>query len=354
MKVVITGLPKSGKSTVFSAVTGIPVDPYAPPQPHPGVVRVPDKRLEYLTKLYHPRKVVEATIEFVDVPGCSLNDPHGRDAWKQILPTVRMAELLVVVVRDFENPAAPAYRDRIDAQGDFDEVWAELMFADLDAVTTRLDRLEKSLKKPTGSQDVQKHEMSLLQRCREALEADTPLSSVVHAENDRAAVSSFAFLTQKPIVCVRNVSDDRVASAEPLKAAHAAAAIVLSASIEAEIARLEPQDRTAFLADLGVEAAARDRLIQTCYSAMGLISFLTMGEDEVRAWTIPKGSTAVEAAGKIHTDLARGFIRAETVAYADLVANKDMKGARAAGKVRKEGKTYVVADGDILNILSSA
>jgi ribosome-binding ATPase YchF (GTP1/OBG family) len=193
-----------------------------------------------------------------------------------------------------------------------------------------------------------------LHRCREALEADTPLSSVVHAENDRAAVSSFAFLTQKPIVCVRNVSDDRVASAEPLKAAHAAAAIVLSASIEAEIALLDPQDRKAFLADLGVEAAARDRLIQTCYSAMGLISFLTMGEDEVRAWTIPKGCTAVDAAGKIHTDLAHGFIRAETVAYSDLVAHKDMKGARAAGKVRKEGKTYVVADGDILNILSSA
>ena len=353
MKVVIIGLPKSGKSTVFSAVTGVAIDPYAPPQPHPGVVRVPDKRLEYLTELWHPKKVTEATIEFVDVPGCSLNDAHGRDAWKQILPTVRQAELLVVV-RDFENQAVPAYRDRVDGQADFDEIWAELMFADLDAVTTRLDRLEKSLKKPSGSHDLQKHEMALLHRCREGLEADTPLSSIIHAESDRVVVASFAFLTQKPIVCVRNVADDRVASTQPLTATHAAASIVLSASIEFEIAQLEPQDRTAFLADLGVEAPARDRLIQTCYSAMGLISFLTMGEDEVRAWTITKGSTAVEAAGKVHTDFAHGFIRAETVAYDDLVVHKDMKGARAAGKVRKEGKTYVVSDGDILNILSSA
>jgi len=162
------------------------------------------------------------------------------------------------------------------------------------------------------------------------------------------------YLTEKPLICVRNVSDGQVTSTAPLKAAHAADSFVLSASIEAEIATLDPADRVAFLADLGVQASARDRLVQTCYTALGLISFLTMGADELRAWTIPKGSTAVEAAGKIHTDFARGFIRAETVAYDDLVAHQDMKGARAAGKVRKEGKTYVVADGDILNILASA
>lgn len=353
MKVAIVGLPKSGKSTVFSAVTGIAVDPFAPPQPHQGVVRVPDPRLHYLTDLYKPKKVTQATIEFTDIPGVSLSDAHGRDAWKQLLPTVRQAEALVAVVRDFRNDAVPAYRNRIDAQADFDEVWSELIFADLDAVTTRLERIEKGLKKPTGSQDAQKHEMATLLRCKEALESDAPLSSALQSENDRAVVSSFGFLTQKPIICVRNVSDDAVASAKPIEAKHAAGSITLSASIEAEIATLDAADRAAFLADLGLEAPARDRLVQTCYSAMGLISFLTMGEDEVRAWTITKGSTAVEAAGKIHSDLARGFVRAETVAYADLVANKDLKGAKAAGKVRKEGKTYVVADGDILNILSS-
>lgn len=353
MKVAIIGLPQSGKSTVFAAVTGLAVDPYAPPQPHQGVVRVPDSRLDYLTQLYKPKKVTLATIEFTDIPGCSLSDAHGRDAWKQLLPTIRQAEALVAVVRDFKNDAVPAHRDRIDAQADFDELWSELIFSDLDAVTTRLERLEKALKKPTGSQDAQKHEMTLLERCKTALESDAPLSSVLHSDSDRAVVSSFSFLTQKPIVCVRNVSDDAVATTAPLEARHVAGSIVLSASIEAEIAALDPADRAAFLADLGLEAPAKDRLIRTCYQAMGLISFLTMGEDEVRAWTITKGSAAVEAAGKIHSDLARGFVRAETVAYDDLVAHKDLKGAKAAGKVRKEGKTYVVADGDILNILSS-
>ncbi len=354
MKVAIIGLPQSGKSTLFSAVTGIAVDLHAPPQPHPGVVRVPDERLARLTELYRPKKITPATIEFVDLPGCTLNDSHGRDLWKQMLPTIRQAEMLVVVVRDFQNPAVAPYRDRIDAQADFDEVWSELIFADLDAVTTRIDRLEKAIKKPTGTQDSQKHELATLQRCREALEADTPLSTTIHAEGDRAVVSSFAFLTQKPIACVRNVTDEQVKSAQPLKADHAAASLVLSASIESEIAQLDPGDREAFLADFGVEAPARDKLIRTCYETMGLISFLTVGEDEVRAWTIPFGSTAVVAAGKIHSDLAHGFIRAETVAYSDLMAHQDMKGARAAGKVRKEGKTYVVSDGDILNILSSA
>ena len=354
MKVAILGLPKSGKSTVFAAATGITIDPFAPPQVHQAVVRVPDRRLDYLAKLHNPKKVTEAAIEVIDLPGHSLHDPKGREDWRKQLPNVRQAEVLVVVVRDFENPTVPAYRDRIDAQADFKTVWDEMIFADLETVTTRVDRLEKSLKKPSPTHDQEKHELGLMTRCGEALEAEKPLSTVVHADSDRRIVSSFGFLTEKPLICVRNVSDDRVASAEPLKAVHAADSLVLSASIEAEIARLDPTDRAAFLADLGVQAAARDRLIQTCYRALGLISFLTVGPEEVRAWTISKGTTAFEAAGKIHTDFAKGFIRAETVSYDDLVAHHDMKGARAAGKVRKEGKTYVVADGDILNILASA
>ena len=354
MKVAIIGPPKSGKSTVFAAATGIAVDPYAAPQPHPAVVRVPDGRLHYLTQLHKPKKVTEATIEFVDIPGCALHDAKGRDEWRRFLPVVRQTELLLVVVRDFENPAVPKYRDRIDAQADLNAVWDELIFSDLESVTARVDRLEKSLKKPTPTHEAEKRELTLLTRCRTALESDAPLSSVLTTDEERKHIASFAFLTEKPLVCVRNVSDDRVSTAGDLKAPHAAANITLSASLEAEIARLEPADRAAFLADFGLKAPARDRLIQACYTALGLISFLTMGPDEVRAWTIAKGSTAVEAAGKVHTDLARGFIRAETVAYDDLLAHKDMKGARAAGKVRKEGKGYVVADGDILNILASA
>lgn len=349
----MVGLPQSGKSTVFSAVTGQAVDPHAPPQAYQSVVKVPDPRLVYLTELCRPKKVIEAAIEFVDLPGHSLHDSKSREEWRRQLPTIRQAETLVAVVRDFENPSVPAYRDRIHAAEDFETVWGELIFADLDAVTSRIDRLEKSLKKPTPTHEAEKHELGVLERCREALEGDRPLSTVLTTDGDRRQVASFAFLTEKPLICVRNVSDDKVASTPPVDAKHAAASLVLSASIEAEIARLEPADRAAFLADLGLGASARDRLVQNCYRALGLISFLTMGPDEVRAWTVRKGSTAVEAAGKIHSDLARGFVRAETVAYDDIVAHKDMKGAKAAGKVRKEGKTYIVQDGDILNILAT-
>lgn len=353
MKAAFIGVPKSGKSTVFSAVTGSTFDPFAPVEPRQAVVHVPDPRLGRVAEVFQPKKVVEATIEFVDVPGCALDDVNGQEQWRRLLPVVRQADLLVVVVRDFENASVPAYRDRVDAKADFDAVWEELIFADLDTVTTRIDRLEKTLKKPTKTHEAEKHEMALLTRCREALESEQPLSSVVTMDEERRAVSSFAFLTEKPLVGIRNVSDDQTGTQESWDIPHVKEVITLSASIEAEIAMLDPADRPAFLADLGLEALARDRLIQTCYRAGGLISFFTACSDEARAWTIRKGATAVEAAAKVHTDFARGFIRAETISYEDLVAYKDIKGVRAAGRMRKEGKTYVVADGDYLHILAS-
>ncbi len=353
MKAAIVGLPQSGKSTLFSAITGVAVDPYAAPEARQAVVRVPDSRLDHLAKMYRPKKVTEATIDFVDVPGCSLDDAKGQSEWRRLLPAVRLADLLVVVVRDFENAGVPAYRDRVDADADFAAVWEEALFADLETVTTRVERLEAALKKPTKTHEAEKHELALLSRCRAALEADTPLSTVLTHEEDRRRLSSFSFLTQKPLIGVRNVCDDSVAELTEWSVPHAVETSSLGAQIEAEIAALDPSDRAAFMADLGLKGSAGEQLIQACYRAGGLISFLTVGPDECRAWTIPKGSTAVEAAGKIHTDFARGFIRAETVAYDDLVAETDMKGAKAAGKVRKEGKTYVVQDGDIMNILAN-
>jgi hypothetical protein len=353
MKAAIVGLPQSGKSTVFSAVTGKPIDPFAPREPTQAVVRVPDARLGFLTELCKPKKVVEATMEFIDIPGCALDDAKGQEEWRRRLPAVRQAELLVVVVRDFANAAVPSHQERIDPMADCSAVWDELIFADLDAVTTRLERLDKALKKPSKAHDQEKREQAVLLKCHAALEAGSPVSSVLETEAEQQALSGFSFLTERPTVCVRNVSDADIHDVQGLETPHMADSLAMSASIEAEIAALDPGDRDEFLAELGIERPARDRLIETCYRACGLISFLTMGPDEVRAWTIRKGSSAVEAAGKIHTDIARGFIRAETVAFDDLVASGDMKGARAAGKVRKEGKGYVVADGDILNILAN-
>ena len=317
------------------------------------MVHVPDPRLAFVAGLSHPKKVTEATIEFVDLPGCALDDARGQAEWRRVLPVVRQADLLVVVVRDFDSPNVPAYRNRVDPTADFAAMWDELIFADLDTVMTRIERLEASLKKPTKTHETEKRELALLTRCREALEAEQPLLSVITTEEDRRLVAGFAFATQKPLVGVRNVSDDRAADTGRWDVTHAKGAISLSASIEAEIAMLDAEDRPVFLADLGLQAPARDRLIHECCQAAGLISFFTMNAEEARAWLIRKGSTALEAAAKVHTDFARGFIRAETVSYDDLIAHKDLKGVKAAGRVRKEGKTYIVQDGDLLNILAS-
>jgi len=353
MKAALIGVPRSGKSTVFSAVTGTPVDPYAAVEPHHAIVQVPDPRLAYVAELVGSKKVTEATVEFIDVPGCALDDAKGQEHWRKLLPVVRQADLLVIVVREFENAAVPAYRDRVDARADFQAVWEEMIFADLDAVTSRIERIETAMKKPTGAHEAEKRELALLTRCRAALESEQPLASVVTADDERRQIQSFAFLTEKPVVGIRNLSDDQEGAGENWDVPHVAEIIEVNASIEAELAALEPEDRATFIEDFGLEAPARDRLIQSCYKAGGLITFFTANDDEARAWAIREGSTAVEAAGKVHTDLARGFIRAETFSHEDLLAYKDFKGVKAAGRMRKEGKTYVVADGDHLHILAS-
>ena len=353
MHAAIIGLPQSGKSTVFSAVTEQALDAHAPLEPRRAIAKVPDSRLGYLTDLCRPKKVVWETIEFVDLPGCSLDTPHGQADWRRLLPHVRQAEVLVIVVRAFADASIPSYKDRVDPQADLLAVWEELLFADLEAVSNRIERLEKALKKPAGSHEAHKSELGLLQRCHDALEVDAPLSTVVTTDEERRMVSGFSFVTQRPIVCVNNISDDQIDAVAPLQLQHLEAQLSLRASIEAEVAQLDAEDRAAFLEDLGVAEPARDLLIHACYKACGLISFLTMGPDECRAWALRAGGTALDAARVIHTDLARGFIRAETVAFDDLVAHKDVKGARAAGRMRKEGKAYIVQDGDSLNILHS-
>jgi hypothetical protein len=350
MRVALIGPPQSGKSTLFAAIAeagGSHVDLHRADQPHLAVVKVPDDRLYWVAKLHNPRKITPAELEFLDLPGFDLSDEAGRNRAKVHWGAMRQCDMLVFVVRAFDDPAAPPYRERIDPGADVQELLAEMLFADLDQVTSRIDKLQAGLKKPTGKREDQQRELELMQRLSAALEAEKPIAGAVEGEAEAKLLRSFAFLSQKPQLVALNCSEDKLGAEGPETIA-GLPCLRLSAKIEEEIAQLPPQERTEFLADLGVTASARDRLIRACSRRMNLVTFLTGSDPEVRAWMVPAGTDAVTAAGGIHSDIARGFIRAEVVAYDDLVAAGDMKGAKAAGKVRLEGKTYVVKDGDVI------
>lgn len=348
MKAALIGLPQSGKSTLFAAITGHSPLSGQTGQEHLASVKVPDERLKVLAKMYNPPKITHATLEFVDFPGFSLATPQGQSEFKRHAANLRTCDVLVAVLRAFDSAAVPAYRDRVDPAADLAELRTELVFADLEILTNRIDRLHKQMTKPTSTHDHDRRELALLERCKEALEQDRPLSSVTQSDEEKQMLKTYAFLTQRPLAVVVNVNEGDLKKPPKLDTKDLAHLLVLSAEIEAEIAQLDPADRPAFLADIGISEPALDSLVRTCYETVGYISFITVGEDEVRAWSVQKGATAVEAAGKVHTDIARGFIRAETVAYDDLVAAGDMKRAKAAGKVRQEGKGYVVKDGDVI------
>lgn len=349
MRIAFVGPPQSGKSTLFRAITGTPASTQPAMGEQLAAVKVPDARLDFLQKLYKPKKYTEATLDVLDVPGFSHETAAQQTEFRKTLPSIRKCDALVAVVRAFDNASVPPYRNRVDPKADLEELFTELLFCDLETVTTRIERLEKALTKPTKTHDQEKRELELMQRLRAALEEEKPVTSAIETDEEHKALASFAFLTEMPMMIVINVNESEAAAPPPFEAPDARATISLCADTEEQIAQLEPADRQAFLEDLGVKEPARDRLIQTCYDAVGLISFLTCGEDEVRAWSIRKGSNAVEAAGKIHTDIARGFIRAETVSFDDLVATGDMKAAKAANKVRLEPKHYIVQDGDVIN-----
>jgi|CXWL01.1.fsa_nt_gi GTP-binding protein YchF len=349
MRFAIIGPPQSGKSSLFSAITGQKPDAAHAPAERLASVVVPDERLDYLAEIYKPKKYTPAHLEFLDLPGVSLADVDGVAAFRKSMQAVRKCDGIVIVARAFASDSVAAYRGRVDPKADVDELHSELIFADLEQVANRIEKLEKSSLKPTKTRDAELRELAMMKRIHEALEKETPVSSTIHNDEERNIVSSFGFLTLRPIIAVINVGEADVAKPAPFQHPHAQATVSLAAEIEMEISQLEPADRAAFLADLGVTEPAQARLIKACYDAVGLISFLTCGEDEVRAWTVTKGTDAVTAASKIHSDIARGFIRAETVAFDDFKAHKDMKGAKSANKVRLEPKHYVVKDGDIIN-----
>lgn len=349
MKFAIIGPSQSGKSTLFAAITGQTIDPSHAPAERLAAVQVPDARLDFLAEIYKPKKYTRANLEFYDIPGVNLADQNGPADFRKAMNTVRRCDGIVMVVRAFESESVVKYRGRIDPKADVDELHSELIFADLEQVTNRIEKLEKSTLKPTKTRDAELRELAMMRRVKEALEKEAPVSSAIHNEEERGIATSFGFLTQKPVIVVVNVGDVDISKPPPFLHEHSRATIALAAEIEMEISQLEEKDRPAFLADLGLTEPARTKLIRTCYDAVGLLSFLTCGEDEVRAWTITKGMTAVEAAGKIHSDIQRGFIRAETVAFEDLKAAGDMRGAKSANKVRLEPKHYIVQDGDIIN-----
>lgn len=349
MKFAIVGPPQSGKSTLFSAITGQPIDPGHAGTERVASVEVPDERLDYLFEIIKPKKRVPVHLEFLDIHGVSLADAHGVAAFRKAMDLVRRCDGIVIVVRAFASESVAPYRDRVNPQADLEELHTELIFADLEQVTNRVEKLEKSTQKPSKTRDVELRELAMMRRVRDALEHEKPVAHEIQNEEERGIANSFGFLTLKPVIVIVNVAEADAAQPPPFEAPHAAATIAFAAEIEAEISQLDDADKAAFLADYGLTEPARLRFIKTCYASLGLISFLTAGgTNEARAWTVKKGTTAVEAAGEIHSDIQRGFIRAETIPFADVKAHGDLKGAKNAGKMRLEPKHYVVQDGDVI------
>ncbi|GIW43614.1 MAG: ribosome-binding ATPase YchF [Candidatus Binatia bacterium] len=345
MKVGIVGFPRSGKSTIFTALSGVdvPVGHFTESGVvHRGTIKVPDPRVDELARRFRPRKVTYAEIVFVDFPPPA---PGRSESALDPATIAQMREMdaLVQVVRGFTDPLSGEPPAPVR---DLEAFKSELVLNDLMLVERRLERL----KKERGRE----RERALLETLREALEAERPLRTLNWTSEDTALLSGFGFLSRKPFMVVLNVAEGQAREPMPAEVqvwldGEGVPGIVLAGQIEMEISKLPEDDRAAFLADLGLSSSARDRFIRKAYELLELISFLTTGEDEVRAWTIRRGTTAVKAAGKIHSDIERGFIRAEVVAYDDFVQCGSEAKAREAGKLRLEGKDYVVRDGDIIH-----
>ncbi|MBI5508107.1 MAG: redox-regulated ATPase YchF [Deltaproteobacteria bacterium] len=344
MKVGLVGFAGSGKTTLFNALTGLKADTGfgGKEAANLGMIKVPDARVDFLAEIFKPKKKTLAEIGFVDVAGPDAKKSEkGLDA--KLVADMRLSDALVHVVRGFDNPALTRPPDLLR---DLEEFEAEMVFSDLVQVESRLDRIRKEGKKGA--------EKTFFETLAAHMEAGNPLRTLALSEADLASVSGFAFLSQKPCMVLCSVADDAAGRelGDDLKAAAKKRQLTLvhmAGRAEAEISELGPEEQAAFLADLGVTAPARARFIAAAYAQLELISFLTTGEDECRAWTIKRGTVARRAAGKIHSDIERGFIRAEVIPFADFKALGTEAKCREAGKLRLEGKEYVVQDGDIVH-----
>ena len=361
MKLGIVGLPNVGKSTLFNAITKAGAEaanyPFCTIEPTVGVVTVPDERVTKLHEIYNSKRTIYATIEFCDIAGLVKGASKGEGLGNKFLGHIREVEAIVHVVRCFANDNIVHVDGRIDPASDIDTINTELLLSDMEILDRRIQKTTKMAKADKQLQS----ELDLLNRIYAWLGDGKNARAMDLDEDEEAFVKTLGLLSYKPIIYVANVSDDEVADADnnpyvqqvrEIAASEGAEVVVICAEIEAEVAELDDEERTMFLEELGIEESGLDKLIKASYSLLNLISFLTAGEDECRAWTIKRGTKAPGAAGKIHTDFEKGFIRAETIAYDKLMeVGGSLAAAKEKGFIRSEGKEYVMNDGDVVNFL---
>jgi hypothetical protein len=362
---VIIGLPSSGKTTVFNSLTRSQAETgtYSanPDEPNLATVKVPDARLDRLTEMFQPQKRVPADVQYLDVAGIAKGIAE-KGMSGALLGHLSQADALVLVARAFEDPNVPHVEDSVDPARDIETLDLELLFSDLAAVEKRLERIQNQKQKVVGRErDAMEREKVLMERLRQALETETPIREIVPEidAEDMKTLRGFGFLTAKPLLILLNLGEDQLGPpgselTENVRERFERPGVGVAAlpgQIEMEIGRLDPSDATEFMTDLGITESGLDHVIRRSFALLGLMPFFTVGPDECRAWTIRRGASAVEAAGEIHSDIQRGFIRAEVVGYEDLVGAGGMTEARKLGKLRREGKEYVVQDGDVINFL---